>query len=63
MQMNDHSVCEFCKKNQASKSFHCNHCIKKHKICGPCIIKNKTKLNLRKVDKDTIFDSNLEKWA
>ena len=61
--MMDSSVCEFCKKNYTTKAFHCNHCTKPHKICVTCIQKNKIKLNLRKVNKDTIFDSNLEKWA
>ena len=61
--MIDSSICEFCKKKHASKSFHCNHCTKPHKICASCILKNKTKMNLRKVNKNTIFDSNLEKWA
>jgi len=62
-QMMDPPVCEFCKKNYAFKSFHCNHCIKKHKICASCILKNKTKMNLRKITKNTIFDSNLKKWS
>ena len=61
--MIDSSICEFCKKKHASKSFHCNHCLKPHKICMSCILKYKTKMNLRKVHKNTIFDSNLEKWA
>ena len=59
----DSSICEFCKKKHATKSFHCNHCEKPHKICALCIIKYKTKMNLRKVHKKTIFDSNLAKWA
>ena len=57
------SVCEFCKKCYATKSFHCNHCIKPHWICAACIQKNKIKMNLRKVNRDTIFDSNLKKWS
>ena len=61
--MMDPPVCEFCKKNYAFKSFHCNHCIKKHKICASCILKNKTKMNLRKITKNTVFDSNLKKWS
>ena len=61
--MMNSSICEFCKKNYAAKSFHCNHCTKPHKICASCILKNKTKMNLRKVNKNTIFDSNLQKWA
>ena len=61
--MMEPSMCEFCKKKTAYKSFHCNHCLKPHKICAVCIQKNKIKLKLRKVNRNTIYDSNLEKWA
>ena len=61
--MIDSSICEPTKKKHASKSFLWDHCTKPHKICASCILKNKTKMNLRKVNKNTIFDSNLEKWA
>ncbi len=61
--MNSPKACEVCKEGYATKSFHCNHCEKPHWICAACIQKNKVKMNLRKVNKNTIFDSNLEKWA
>ncbi len=61
--MKNSAMCEFCKKNVTTKAFHCNHCLKKHRICQECIAKNKVKMNLRKVNKNTIYDSNLEKWA
>ena len=56
------SLCEFCNKKSASKSFHCNHCIKKHSICDICLNENKEKLNIRIVGRKGIYDSNLKKW-
>ncbi len=56
-------LCEFCKKEPTNKMFHCNHCIKKHRICEQCIITGRAKMNLRPVKKNDIFDSNLEKWS
>ena len=53
---------EFCNEKYASKSFHCNHCIIKHKICDVCLIKNKKKLHIRIVGRKGIYDSNLKKW-
>jgi len=56
------SLCEFCNEKTASKSFHCNHCTTKHRICDVCLIKNKKKLNIRIVGRKGIYDSNLKKW-
>ena len=56
-------LCEFCKKKVTTKSFHCNHCVKKHSICEECIKKNMISMNLRKVNKNSVFDSNLKKWT
>ena len=61
--MMEQSICEFCKKNHAFKSFHCNHCIKKHKICASCILKNKSKMKLEKITKTSVYESNLKKWS
>ncbi len=61
--MDEFPLCEFCKKQPARKTFHCNHCIKKHRICDECIISGRAKMNLRPVTRDTVFDSNLKKWC
>ena len=61
--MMDSSTCEFCKKNYASKSFHCNYCVKPHKICASCILKNKSKMKLEKINKNSVYESNLKKWT
>ena len=61
--MKNLAICEFCKKYKMTRGFHCNHCIKKHLICDACVEKNKVKFNLRKIEKNSIYDSNLEKWA
>ncbi len=59
----DSSTCEFCKKNHAAKSFHCNYCIKKHKICASCILERKSKMKLEKITKTSVYESNLKKWT
>jgi len=61
--MKNLTICEFCKKYAITQSFHCNYCIKKHKICKACVEKNKAKFNLRKIVKNSIYESNLKKWT
>lgn len=55
-------ACEICKQNHATNSFHCNSCLKKHHLCDICLEENREKLKIRNVYKNTIYDSNLEKW-
>lgn len=55
--------CDFCKKFNETQSIHCNHCIKNHQICSTCLVEFKDKMKIVPVKKQSMYASNLKKWA
>ena len=57
------SQCDFCKKFNKTQSIHCNSCIKNHQICSTCLIEYKVEMKIKPVTKQSMYESNLKKWA
>jgi len=55
--------CDFCKEYVKTQSIHCNSCIKNHQICSTCLIGYKVEMKIKPVTKQSMYESNLKKWA
>ena len=58
-----HSQCDFCKEFNKTQSIHCNSCIKNHQICTTCLVEYKVEMKIKPVTKQSMYESNLKKWA
>jgi len=55
--------CDFCKEYVKTQAIHCNSCIKNHQICLTCLVDYKDDMKIKPVRKQSLYESNLKKWA